>query len=140
MNTSTASPSAPAPRPRPLRILYADDVRELREVARISFAREGHEIECVDDGAAALARIGEDADIDLVITDHHMPKLNGLELVKALRAGAAPYGGKIIVFSSELSPEVARKYRDFAVDRILYKPVFPSHLREVLKELFPATR
>jgi len=137
MNPSLASPPAPESRPRPLRILYADDVRELREVARISFTREGHAIECVDDGAAALARISRSPDLDLVITDHHMPALNGLELVKALRTGAAPFAGKIIVFSSELSPEIARKYRELAVDRILYKPVFPSHLREVLRELFP---
>ncbi len=139
MTTSTAMPSAPEKRGRPLRILYADDVRELRDVARISLTREGHEIECVDDGAAALEKISPEANLDLVITDHHMPRLNGLELVKALRTAPAPYAGKIIVFSSELSPEVARKYREFAVDRILYKPVFPSQLREVLRDLFPAS-
>lgn len=135
MNPSPASTEPTAPRLRPLRVLYADDVRDLREVAKISFTRDGHHIECVDDGSAALARILAAPDLDLVITDHHMPKLNGLELVKALRA--TPYAGKIIVFCSELSPDVARSYRDFAVDRILYKPVFPSHLREVLREVFP---
>jgi CheY-like chemotaxis protein len=137
MTASPESHSAPAPRRRPLRILYADDVRELREVARISFGREGHHIECVDDGAEALAKVSASADLDLLITDHHMPRLNGLELVRALRTGPAPFDGKIIVFSSELSPEVAQQYREFAVNRILYKPVFPSQLREVLKELFP---
>ncbi len=137
MNTCTASSTAPDTRSRPLRILYADDVRELREVSRISLSREGHRIECVEDGAAALARLGAGSDFDLLITDHHMPKLNGLELVKALRAGNARFDGKIIVFSSELSLDVARKYREGGVDRILYKPVFPSHLREILRDLFP---
>ncbi|MBL9212201.1 MAG: response regulator [Opitutaceae bacterium] len=122
-------------RTRPLRILFADDVRELRDVARIFLTREGHAIECVADGELALARVLEDRDFDLVITDHHMPNLNGLELVTRLREIVFP--GRIMVFSSELGDLVTRQYQALKVDRILYKPVFPSMLRAVLAELFP---
>ena len=125
---------APAGR-RLLRILYADDLPELRDVARISFSREGHEIECFADGALAFTRILADPTFDLVITDHHMPNMNGLEFVKKLREVGFP--GKVMVFSSELSEIVARHYREQKVDRILYKPVFPSVLRKTLIELFP---
>jgi two-component system, chemotaxis family, chemotaxis protein CheY len=117
-----------------LRILYADDVRELRELARLSFSRDGHGIECVIDGLAALNRIKADASFDLVITDHHMPNMNGLELVRELRD--VGYRGKIMVFSSELNPDVAVEYQKFGIDRILYKPVYPSALRFVLAEIF----
>jgi CheY-like chemotaxis protein len=120
---------------RCLRILYADDVRELRDVARISFTREGHAIETFADGALALARVMADPSFDLIITDHHMPNLNGLEFVTRLRE--EKYPGKIMVFSSELSDAVAKEYRRHNVDRILYKPVFPSVLRQTLKDLFP---
>ncbi|HVU26025.1 MAG TPA: response regulator [Opitutus sp.] len=37
---------------RPLRILYADDMLELREVVRLALSRGGHQIECVADGPA----------------------------------------------------------------------------------------
>lgn len=117
-----------------LRILYADDLRELREVARISFSREGHGIECVDDGFIALNRVMADPGFDLVITDHHMPNMNGLELVKGLRK--LEFSGKIMVFSSELDPRVAAEYRKLNVDRVLFKPVFPSALRQAIVELF----
>src|SRR5688572_3570836 len=110
-----------------LRILYADDLRELRDVARISFSREGHGIECVDDGLIALNRVMADSGFDLVITDHHMPNMNGLELVKGLRK--LGFAGKIMVFSSELDPRVGAEYRTLGVDRVLFKPVFPSALR-----------
>ena len=120
---------------RCLRILYADDLRELRELARLSFGRDGHGVECVEDGSLALARIAEDPTFDLVITDHHMPIMNGLELVTRLRQ--ENFAGKIMVFSSELSDAIAREYRRFEVDRILYKPVLPSALRHALAELFP---
>jgi two-component system, chemotaxis family, chemotaxis protein CheY len=131
--TSTSLPSA-TPK-RFLRILYADDVRELRDVARISFSRDGHGIECLADGELALNRLIEDSTFDLVITDHHMPNMNGLELVRRLRELAYP--GKIMVFSSELSPTVEEEYKRLQVDRILYKPVYPAMLREILAELFP---
>jgi CheY-like chemotaxis protein len=134
------SPTLPSPvsvsaRPkRFLRILYADDLAELREVARLSLSRDGHGIECLPDGSQALARVMADPAFDLVITDHHMPCMNGLDLVKGLRE--IGFQGKIMVFSSELSLEVAKEYRRLEVDRILYKPVFPSTLRQTLGELF----
>jgi two-component system, chemotaxis family, chemotaxis protein CheY len=120
---------------RYLRILYADDMPELRDVARIAFSRDGHGIECVADGLMALARITADPTFDLVITDHHMPNMNGLELVAQLRERA--YGGKIMVFSSDLSSRTAAEYQRHNVDRVLYKPVYPSVLRQVIAELFP---
>lgn len=132
------SPAVPASAKRFLRILYADDLRDLRDIMRITLSRGGHGIECVEDGVLALARISADSGFDLVITDHHMPNLNGLELVKRLREQVFP--GKIMVFSSELSPAVASEYERLKVDRILYKPVYPSALREALAELFPSTR
>lgn len=119
---------------RKLRILYADDMRDLREVARISLTRDGHTIECVADGRLALEKVTANPQAyDLVITDHHMPMMNGLQLVNHLRA--LPYQGRIIVFCSELSEGVNHAYRALKVDHILYKPVFPSELRKLLAEL-----
>jgi two-component system chemotaxis response regulator CheY len=127
-------PSSPKAK-RFLRILYADDMPELRDVARISFSREGHGIECVADGALALNRVMADPTFDLVITDHHMPNMNGLQLVARLREQEFP--GKIMVFSSELSADASAEYRRLKVDRVLYKPVFPSVLRQTIAEMFP---
>lgn len=135
---STSAPVSVSPSPkRFLRILYADDVRELRDVARLSFSREGHGIECFEDGAAGLRRVTADPAFDLVITDHQMPVMNGLEFVRNLREIA--FAGKIMVFSSDLSTEVASEYRRLEVDRVLYKPIFPSEMRQIIAEMFPAT-
>lgn len=134
---SAPTASSEAAAPQTLRILYADDLRELRDVARISFGRDGHGVECFADGALALAQIEADGAYDLVITDHHMPNMNGLEFVMKLRERNFP--GKIMVFSSELSESVSQQYREQKIDRILYKPVIPSALRKILRELFPAT-
>ena len=119
---------------KPLRILYAEDMPELRDVVRVSLERDGHSVACVEDGAVALEQItAAPKAFDFVITDHHMPKLNGLELVTQLRA--LGFSGKIMVFSSELSREIHSAYQRLNVDRMVFKPVFPSTLRQVIKDL-----
>ncbi len=131
-------PASASPFPsagRSLRILYAEDMRQLRELMSVVLTDEGHHIETVSDGAEALERLTKSPTaFDLLITDHHMPVMNGLELVRQLRL--RPFPGKIIVFSSELSQAVHDKYRQLAVDLILPKPIFPLTLRRLLEQLF----
>jgi len=123
-----------APVNRTLHILYADDMRELRRLLEITLGRDGHTVETAEDGQEALNRItATPSAFDLLITDHHMPNMNGLELVSRLRS--LPFAGKIVVFSSELSEEVADAYRRLKVDCILPKPIFPATLRAVLATL-----
>lgn len=126
---------------RPLRILYADDMPELRVLMRDVLAREGHSIETVGTGDQALERLKQArSGFDLLITDHHMPGISGLELVRQARE--LPYAGKIVVFSSELSETIYEEYRKFGVDAIFAKPIFPVTLGSMLEQLFgtaPAT-
>jgi len=117
------------------RVLYADDMRELRTLLEMILRRDGgYTVETVPDGRDALERIvAAPGAFDVLITDHHMPCMNGLELVGRLRALRFP--GQIVVFSSELSEEIATAYRQLRVDCILPKPVFPATLRAVLATL-----
>lgn len=129
------SPATQSPPPKALRILYADDMKELRDVAKIALSREGHQIECVPDGAEALRRLVANPDsVDLLITDHHMPGMDGIELVQKVRE--LGFTCRIMVFCSALSREVHDSYRQRAVDRMLFKPVLPSELRQAIREIF----
>lgn len=107
---------------------------QLRELIVIVLGRDGHSVEAVPSGTHALEKISANPSAyDLVITDHHMPGMNGLELVAGIRQ--LPYQGKIIVFSSELSEAVDSAYRRLRVDQILPKPIFPAQLRAVIATL-----
>lgn len=124
---------------RPRRVLYADDVRQLRDIVSLILAREGFEVETVEDGALAWERLQQGgAQYDVLITDHHMPRLNGLDLVTRLREQG--YAGKIAVFSSELSHRVQADYRALQVDAILQKPILPQALRSLIRDLSEAPR
>jgi CheY-like chemotaxis protein len=117
-----------------LRILYADDMGELRSLVENLLQRDGHTVEGVADGVQALQRIAADLTaFDVVFTDHHMPNMDGLELVKQLRLLGFP--GKIFVFSSELSPVITLAYEGLKVNRVIPKPIHPRLLREILAGL-----
>ena len=115
------------------RVLYVDDMRELREVARLALSRSGHTVDCAPDGTDAFDLVRANPGIfDIVITDHHMAKMNGIELVMKLRE--INYGGKIAVVSSELNGDVETEYRRLGIETILYKPVELSELRALVLE------
>jgi CheY-like chemotaxis protein len=134
MSTPVTSPTASATPKKSLRVLYADDMKELRQLLEVVLGRDGHKVESVPDGNLALDLLkANPGAFDVVITDHHMPTVSGLELVARLRA--MDYKGRIIVFSSELSEEVDAGYRHHKVDFILPKPVFPSELRALFATL-----
>ncbi len=73
-----SAPSAP-------RVLVVDDDRAVRESLRRSLAFNGYDVHLAGDGAEALAAIGSIAP-DVVVMDVMMPRLDGLEATRALRA------------------------------------------------------
>ena len=66
------------------RILVSDDEPDIRDFIVHVLARAGHDVTMVDDGAAALAHACDD-DYDLLILDHHMPRMTGLAVAGELR-------------------------------------------------------
>ncbi len=127
----TAQGTSAASTARPLRILHVDDMRELCDIVRTSLARDGHTVDICSDGASAVAKIRSNPKgYDVFISDHHMPKMNGIEVVRELRA--LKYPGKIFIFSSEIDEDVNNVYLDLKVDQVLPKPIILSELRELL--------
>ena len=67
-----------------LKILIAEDDRELRQLFTHVLAREGYSVKGVSDGREALDATDNDY-FDLIISDIMMPSLDGYELARALR-------------------------------------------------------
>ena len=71
------------------RLLLVDDDAGLLAVLTLAFGDAGHEVVCAADGREALDRL-EVGDIDVLVTDVNMPKLDGLALVRTLRGRGNP--------------------------------------------------
>ena len=104
-----------------LRILTVEDEPAVTQMLALIVGGPGAKITNAGDGWMALMKIGAAAaPFDVIITDHHMPRMNGLELVRRLRA--RDFAGKIVVLSAYLSEENLRAYEELQVDMMLAKP------------------
>lgn len=121
------------------KILVADDQKEIRDVLRSLLEETGHEVRLAVDGAEAL-RFQTEFGADVVLTDLHMPKLNGLELIHALRDASTNV--RIIAMSGGADDLAAKNLQGSLIngaDFVLTKP-FPmqSLLRAIASLLAPA--
>ena len=66
------------------KILVADDEKEIRDLLEIYLLNEGYKVVKAKDGQEALD-IMENEEIDLLVLDIMMPKLNGIEVCKKIR-------------------------------------------------------
>jgi len=103
---------------KPLTILCADDHTLVGEALARVFSTAGYRVERVDDGLLAWQKLSPNpAGFDVVVTDHQLPHLNGLELVRLMRKSEFP--GRIIVYSGSLSEADQASYRELSVDAIV---------------------
>ena len=114
-------------------ILIADDSRMMRSFVREALATDYQIVEAVD-GIDALAR-SETAAADLVITDVNMPELDGLGLVRALRAKPAYGVTPILVLTTESSDAMKAAGREAGASGWLVKPFDGPRLRQVVAYL-----
>ena len=68
-----------------MRVLVVDDERDIRQIIRLLLENAGYEVLEAQDGAAAVALLGQDRGVDLVIMDVMMPHLSGVEATEKIR-------------------------------------------------------
>jgi PAS domain S-box-containing protein len=102
------------------RILLADDNADMRRYLERLLA-ERYAVEAVADGEAALAAARRRAP-DLVLTDVMMPRLDGLGLLRELRAGADTREAPVILLSARAGEESRVEGMEAGADDYLIKP------------------
>jgi chemosensory pili system protein ChpA (sensor histidine kinase/response regulator) len=102
-------------------VLVVDDSLTVRRVTQRLLAREGYRVALAKDGLEALERLAEEVPA-VVLSDIEMPRMDGFDLVRTLRADPRWRALPVIVISSR----IAQKHRDVAatlgVERYLGKP------------------
>jgi Response regulators consisting of a CheY-like receiver domain and a winged-helix DNA-binding domain len=117
----------------PKKILVVEDNLDMREVLHLYLKTEGFEVVVASDGREGLYMARAERP-DLIITDLHMPNLDGITLVKELRAEPAFKDTPIIVFTA-----FSREDRDNAIragaNRAVDKPAHFESLIDDVHEL-----
>jgi CheY-like chemotaxis protein len=91
----------------------------------------GFEVRRVPDGAAALEQL-RSTSVDLVITDLVMPRVDGMELIRAVRSAQSARVPKIIAVSASASDYTSQEAVDAGCDAFLPKPL---HLADLLDHI-----
>lgn len=117
------------------KILIVDDSASMRQMVSFTLKRDGeHTVTDCADGQQALQAV-QSQKFDLVITDLNMPKMNGLELSKALRGRPDYRFTPILVLTTESSQEIKQQGRQVGVTGWLVKPFNPDQLVSVVKKV-----
>ncbi len=119
------------------RILVIDDQPDIREVLKTLLEEEGHEVYLAAEGLEGL-RVFAESPAEIVITDLHMPGMNGLETVRALREQSCP--AKIIVMSGEDGYMVEKNLESSVISGADLTLLKPFRMRDVLKAVQTLTR
>jgi PAS domain S-box-containing protein len=116
-------------------ILVVDDEASVRQAARAVLSSLDFKVLTAANGAEALVQVAEKrAELRAVITDLHMPLLDGLAFVRMLK-GTLPEAG-IIVATGRMEEREANEFRALGVDVLLDKPFTQEALEEALKVIF----
>jgi CheY-like chemotaxis protein len=114
------------------RILVADDSPATRSlVAAALLGIETVEVQRVSTGLEALKVLTE-SQIDLVLTDVHMPEINGIELVRMIKQGGRTRETPVVMMSTESSDADRDRSIASGADDFLAKPFTAMELRAIL--------
>jgi CheY-like chemotaxis protein len=116
-----------------LTILCVEDHKLVADAVRDALEAEGWRVVACVDGAAASGRIASGARYDLLITDNHLPHVDGLELVGYDRRLRHRAELPIIMFSAV---DCRARAEQAGVDVFLQKPEDALRLVSVIKQLF----
>ena len=114
-----------------MQILVVEDEKAVAHMIAMVVGGPSAKVSTAKNGWEALIKIGATAKpFDVVITDHRMPHMTGLELVHQLRV--KNFGGKILVLSAYLSDEDIRAYEQLGVDMMMSKPFDFEELQQAM--------
>src|SRR3970040_365862 len=111
------------------RLLFVDDEQRVLNSMRIMFRRQ-FELYLASHGAEALDIVKAN-DIDVIVADHRMPQMTGVEVLTKVRS-MSPRTVRILLTGYADLDAVEGSINDGEVIRFLTKPCAPAHLRETV--------
>jgi CheY-like chemotaxis protein len=122
---------------RAAHVLVVDDNATNRMVAEALCEMFDCTSECAEDGVEAVeaARTGR---FDLILMDIRMPRMDGVEATRAIRALPGPAGQvPIIALTANADPEDAKTYLANGMHSVVEKPIKPEKLLAAMSDALP---
>lgn len=114
-----------------MKIVIADDNRDSADSMAMLLEAGGHEVHVAYDGLEAVNTANK-VRPDVILLDIGMPKMNGFECARSIRAESWAAGALLIALTGWGQEEDKRRALEAGFDRHLTKPVDPATLEAVL--------
>ena len=118
----------------PRRILIVDDDSGARECYGRLFRRHGYEPCLAPSGTWVESNLASLRDIQVILLDHRMPGLTGLQLLRRLRSSG--FRAIALLISAHVSSEMSAEAGRLGISRIFHKPVESAALLMSVAEAF----
>ena len=125
--------SSPTP---PIRVLTVDDSASMRALLLGALSSRGFAVEQAEDGQQAFEWLASN-EVDVIITDINMPRLDGFGLIEKLRASTLHADRPILVLTTESQQEKKDEAKKNGATGWLVKPVSGPDLIKVIKQVLP---
>lgn len=120
------------------KILIVDDSESVRMIARIALREQGYEVVEAGNGVEALQQLDAER-VNLVISDVNMPEMDGITLLKQIKASAKHRFMPIIMLTTEAGQDKKDEGRAAGAKAWITKPFQPNVLIAAVSKLMPAT-
>jgi DNA-binding response OmpR family regulator len=121
------------------KILVADDDKVIQQLLTVNLELEGYDVVTASDGAAALERVATERP-DLVILDIMMPKFDGWEVCRRIKAHPKTAKTPVIFVSARAQDLDVRRGFDLGVGAYVTKPFDPVELLDIIKRVLKGER
>ena len=122
-----------------MNILFVDDNVETGTLFQLIFRLEGHQMEVAFNGCEALDILDNKAHaFDVIILDYHMPRMDGLDVVRQLKGRKTPIQIPIILFTGDAQTTLESQAQKLGVARVIRKPILPSELLAIAQDVVNA--
>lgn len=115
-------------------ILTVDDSASIRQAIKIALGAEGFQVTEAANGAEGLDKAGA-GDFSLIITDLNMPVMDGLSMIRELRARPAHAGVPIIFLTTESDADIKQQAKAAGATGWLTKPFAPDQLVRIVHKV-----
>jgi two-component system chemotaxis response regulator CheY len=115
-----------------VRAIVVDDAKAIRSIIGRFLVQEGFEVVEAANGKLALEKLKEAGALDLALVDWNMPEMNGIELVRALRADRGFDSMRVMMVTTESERQQVETALEAGADEYVMKPFTTDVLREKL--------
>ncbi len=117
-----------------MKALVADDVPMIRKLVEFHLKRIGFDISNAVDGVEALT-LAASSKFDLILLDIMMPRIDGLEVLRRVRAGTINKETPVIIMTAYGDSENVKKAEEYGANEFIFKPIEQISFRQKVMDV-----